>query len=304
MIIAEMAEIVCLVEARNLVGEGPLWHPEHEALYWTDINGFRVYRYRPSDGSVADWKFNEPVCALSTTTDPDRVLVALGSRVILWRPDSGAEAELARPEPRIPFNRLNDGATDPAGAFWVGSMRNNVGPGGGHLEVEGHTGSLYRVGSDGRVTVGDTGFGITNTVGWSPDGRTFYCGCSLGNVVFAYDFDASSGALANRRPFFADFRRGVPDGSAVDADGFLWNCRYGGGCVVRISPDGSVERIVELPVANVTNCAFGEQDLRTLYVVTASLGVGSDEPLAGALFALRTDVAGLPTSPFRIEASR
>lgn len=298
------SELTCLVEAGNIVGESPLWHPEQVAIYWTDVNGFCIRRYRLPGGEVDLWRFDEPVTALSLTTDPDRLLVALGSRVILWSPATDARADFARPEPRTPFNRLNDGATAPDGAFWVGSMRNNVAPDGGHLEVSGNTGSLYRVTPDGRVTVHDTGYGITNTVAWSPDGKTFYCACSVANVIYAYDYDAACGSLSNRRTFVAGIERGVPDGSAVDKEGYLWNCRFFGGCVLRISPEGRIERVIEMPVSNVTNCAFGGPDLRTLYITTASLLAPPGETLAGGLFAMQTDVAGLPTSRFRIATER
>ncbi len=293
-------EITCVVEAGNACGEGPLWHPEHEALYWTDINGFSIQRYTPRDGDVAIWRFDEPVCALSLTTDPDRLLVAFGSQVVLWTPGTDRRALLARPESDTPAHRLNDGATDPNGAFWVGSMPNNVASDGRPIDVSGRTGSLYRITPDGQVTTWDRGFGITNTLVWSPDHRTFYCGCSVSDVVYAYDFEAATSALANRRPFFAGFARGLPDGSAIDEAGYLWNCRFGGTCIVRVSPAGVVERVVEMPTSNVTNCAFGGPDLQTLYVTTAALDAPPGERLAGGLFSFRTEVAGLPTNRFRV----
>jgi sugar lactone lactonase YvrE len=296
-------EITCLVEGRNVVGESPLWHPEHDAIYWTDVNGFLIQSYRIGDSEVTVWRFDEPVCSLSLTTDPDRLIVALGSQLILWTPGTDERTPFARPEPRTPFNRLNDGATDPNGAFWVGSMRNNVAPDGSHIDVKGITGSLYRIAQDGTVSVRDTGFGITNTVAWSADWNTFYCGCSVGNVIYAYDYDPANGSITRRRPFFAGYERGVPDGSAVDAEGYLWNCRFFGGCILRIAPDGRVDRVIEMPVSNVTNCAFGGSDLRTLHVTTASLHAKAGERLAGSLFAIPTGVPGLRTSLFRLETT-
>src|ERR1044071_675855 len=136
-------EITCIVDSHNLIGECPLWHPEQSSVYWTDINGFKIHRYAIKDGALTIWKFDEPVCALSLTTDPDRLLVALGSRLILWKPATDERIDFASPEPAVPFNRLNDGATDPNGVYWVGSMRNNVAADGSHLEVTGNTGSLY-----------------------------------------------------------------------------------------------------------------------------------------------------------------
>ena len=293
-------DITCLVDARNRIGESPLWHPEHDGIYWTDVNGFTIQRYALTDGAVNTWRFDEPVCALSLTTDPEWLLVALGSKVILWEPATDRRQDFARPEANTPYNRLNDGATDPNGVFWVGSMRNNVAPDGGNLEVSGNTGSLYRVAPDGGVEVFDTGFGITNTLAWSPDLRTFYCGCSVGNVIYAYDFDAAASTIGNRRRFVAGVEPGAPDGSAMDEEGYLWNCRFFGGCILRFSPAGDIDRVIEMPVSNLTNCAFGGADLRTLYVTSASMHAPADERLAGGLFAIPVDVRGLEINRFRL----
>ena len=255
-------EITCIDDAHNLIGESPLWHLEHQSIYWTDINGFKIHRYACPDGALTIWQFDEPVCALSLTTDPERILVALGSRLILWNPATDQRVDFARPEPNIPYHRLNDGATDPNGVYWVGSMRNNVAGDGSHIEVSGATGSLYRVTPDKKVEVWDTGFGITNTLVWSPDQKTFYCGCSVGNVIYAYDYDLTDSSIRNRRPFVAGIERGAPDGSAMDSQGYLWNCRFFGGCILRFSPTGDIDKIIEMPVSNVTNCAFGGDDRR------------------------------------------
>ena len=294
-----MATPRLLVDSRNIVGESPLWHPEEDSLYWTDVNGFTIQRYILQSGGTQCWRFGEPVCALSLTTDPSRILVALGSRLILWRPSTNERVNFAFPEPNWPHNRLNDGATDPNGVFWVGSMRNNVGPNGEDLEASGNSGSLYRVMPDGDVSVWDTGFGITNTLVWSPDRETFYCGCSPSNVIYAYDYRAVDSSISNRRPFIAGVQPGLPDGSAMDEEGCIWNCRFFGGCILRFSPAGKLDRLVEMPVSNITNCAFGGSSLDTLFVTTASLHRKNGE-LAGGLFEIPVDVRGLPTERFRI----
>ena len=296
-------EIQCIVDSHNLIGESPLWHPEHGSVYWTDINGFKIQRYTIEDGALTTWQFEEPVCALSLTTDPERILVALGSRLILWNPASDQRIDFARPEPDTPYNRLNDGATDPNGVYWVGSMRNNVAPDGSHLEVSGMTGSLYRVTPDAQVEVWDTGFGITNTLAWSPDQKTFYCGCSVRNVIYAYDYDSTDSSIRNRRPFVANVERGAPDGSTMDSQGYLWNCRFSGSCILRFSPAGDLDRVIEMPVSNLTNCAFGGPDLQTLYVTSAALHAPKGERLAGALFAIQTDIQGMDSGRFRLENS-
>jgi sugar lactone lactonase YvrE len=293
-------DVECIVEAGNLVGECPLWHSEENSIYWTDINGFTVQRYSLDTRDTKIWHFGEVVCSLSLTTDPKWMLVALGSRLILWAPATNERVDFCHPEPDWPANRLNDGASDSHGFFWIGSMRNNVAADGANVEVSGEHGSLYRVSPDRKVSVWDTGFGITNTVVWSPDNATFYCGCSVRNIIYAYDYDSRTNSIGNRRTFVSGLSRGLPDGSAMDANGYLWNCRFFGGSILRLSPAGALEGIVQMPVSNITNCCFGGRDLQTLFITTASLHAPKGERLAGGLFSVRLDVAGAPAGRFRL----
>lgn len=295
--------VECIVESGNLVGECPLWHPEHNSIYWTDVNGFTVRRYALADKQLKIWHFGEVVCALSLTTDPEWILVSLGSRLLFWAPATDKRVDFCRPEPEWPRNRLNDGAADGNGYFWIGSMRNDVAPDGTHLEISGEFGSLYRISPDGRITVWDSGFGITNTIVWSPDRTTFYCGCSVRNVIYAYDYDSASSAISNRRIFVSGQARGIPDGSAMDANGYLWNCRYFGSCILRFSPDGKIERVIELPVTNITHCCFGGRNLRTLFITTAALQAPKGERWAGGLFSIQVDVTGMSSGRFRVDES-
>jgi sugar lactone lactonase YvrE len=182
-------------------------------------------------------------------------------------------------------------------------MRNNVAEDGSGIEIdwdkpENRSGSLYRVSPDGTVVRFDSGFGIPNTMVWSPDRSTLYSGDSVVNALYAYDYGA--GVVSRRRVFTQGFTRGVPDGSAMDAQGFVWNCRYFGHCLVRFSPSGEVDRVVEMPVRNITNCVFGGKDMRTLFVTTAALGNGIEDPRAGGVFALDVGVAGVAENLFRL----
>lgn len=293
----------CLVDARNVVGEGPLWHPDHNSIYWTDINGFKIFRCRLDGSEVTEWKFLHPVTSLSLTTDPGLLLVAVGGHVILWAPETDKRSVFAQPERAWPSNRLNDGAADPNGNYWVGSMFNNVSSDGGDLEITTRSGSLYRVDPYGEVTQWDTGFGIPNTFVWSPDRRFFYCACSMENVIYQYDFDSLESSIQGRRPFCVGAERGVPDGSAIDSEGFLWNCRFFGGCLLRISPTGKVDRVLDIPVKNPTHCAFGGPDLKTLFVTSASLHAPANERFSGGLFKMQVDVQGTQTWRFRLPNS-
>ncbi len=294
-----MSGPVCVAPTGDLCGEGAVWSADEGALYWTDINRFLIHRLDPRDGAVRTWLFDEPVTALALTDRPGTLLAALASRLILWTPDGDGRAPLGPPLENAGEVRFNDGRPDPLGGLMIGTMGNNVGPEGESLPVAPGLGRLLRFGPEPAFTELERGIGIANTICWSPDARTFYFADTMANEIRAYAFDPSSGALGPSRAFFAGFERGSPDGSAVDSEGYLWNCRYGGGCVVRLAPDGSVERVVEMPCANVTTCTFGGPGLRTLYITTAANGRAPDERLAGSLFALEGPVPGLPERVFR-----
>jgi sugar lactone lactonase YvrE len=297
-----MSLIRCVAETRNLVGEGPLWDAEGKRLFFTDINGMSVCRLDPQSGSVERWKFHASVSALALTSKTGWLLVATGLQLLLWKVETDERALVLEVEDAKLGNRLNEGAADPEGNFWVGTMRNNVAADGSGIDVDwslpaNRTGSLYRVAPDGAILRQASGLAIPNTMVWSPDRRTMYTGDSIDNVLYAYDYQG--GSFSNRRIFTQGFDRGVPDGSAMDEDGFIWNCRYFGHCVVRFDPTGKVDRVVEMPVKNVTSCTFGGDDMRTLFITTASLSGGAGEPLAGGVFALEPGVRGIPANRFR-----
>jgi len=273
-------------------GEAATWCAEEQALYWCDVNRFLIHRLDRGE-SVSSWFFDEPVTALSLTDRAGELLVALGSRLVLWRPDDDSRRNHGFRLPDWPEARLNDGRAAPNGDLWIGSMGNNVGPDGEPGDVAPGLGVLMRIRSDGVSSIEKRDLGISNTVCWSPDRRTFYFGDTLRNTIWAYDYDAASGEIASERPFFAGFERGEPDGSCVDADGRLWNCRFGGSCVVCVGPDGRIEEILEMPVRNITTCAFGGPDLKTLYITTAAMMTTPSDRLAGSLFAYDAGVRGL-----------
>jgi len=292
-------QLVCVASTGDWAGEGAVWHAAHAAIYWTDINRFLVHRFTPANNRVRTWFFDEPVTAVVLTDRDDVLAVVLGSRVILWEPALDVRQEQGFRLKDWPRVRLNDARADPRGSLWVGSMRNNVNPDGSEGEGGGQDGMLYRVDPNGSVTIFRRGVGIANTVAWSPDGRRFYFGDSLANVVWVYDYDSETRAITNERPFLHGFSRGLPDGSAVDSRGFLWNCRYYGGCIVRVAPDGRVDEVIEMPVKNVTTCTFGGEDLKTLYVTTALLQSPPGDRLAGGLFAIQSTVGGVLENKFR-----
>ncbi|MBZ5584685.1 MAG: SMP-30/gluconolactonase/LRE family protein [Acidobacteriia bacterium] len=298
-----LGEPVCVAPAGDRCGEAPVWHAAERALYWTDINRFLIHRFDPAGGCVRSWFFDEPVTALALTDREETLAVALGSRLLFWNSRTDERRGHGFRLEGWPAVRFNDGRADPSGSLWLGTMRNNVGPDGAPGEAGGTDGALFRLDPDGSVTVWKRGIGISNTVAWSPDRKRFYFADSLANAVYAYDYDPATGAIGGERPFFEGFSRGLPDGSTVDQEGCLWNCRYGGGCIVRVAPDGVIERIVEMPAGNITSCTFGGPGLTTLYATSAGIGADPGDRLAGSLFAIQTEVAGLPENRFRTRAA-
>jgi sugar lactone lactonase YvrE len=290
----------CVAPTGDRCGEGAVWHAEERAVYWTDINRFLIHRFTPLDQCVRTWFFDEPVTALVLTNRDDVLAVVLGSRVILWEPAADIRREHGFHLPGSPKVRFNDARADPRGSLWVGSMRNNVNPDGSAGEAGGTDGVLYRVDPDGRVTIWRRDLGISNTLAWSPDQRRFYSGDTFANTIWSYDYDPDTGSVSGERPFLQDFSRGLPDGSTVDSEGYLWNCRFFGGCIVRVAPDGKIDRVIEMPVKNVTTCTFGGADRKTLYITTASAEAPASERLAGGLYAMQTDGAGQAENRFSV----
>ncbi len=297
-----MAEPHCIVPAGDRCGEGVVWHAAERAVYWTDINRFLIHRLDIESGAVRSWFFAEPATTIGLTDRPGTLIVALGSKVILWQPATDTRTDFATPEANTPAARMNDGRPDPYGDLIVGSMFNNVAPDGSGIPISGPAlGALYRVRADGSTETIKADIGITNTMAWDLARGRFYTADTLKNEIWAFDYDAATGALSNERDHFTGFERGSPDGSQIDAEGHLWNCRYGGGCVVRIAPDGTVAGVVDMPVGNITNCTFGGDDLKTLYITTAQGGDGPLERLAGGLFAYASDVPGIAETVFRLD---
>ena len=234
------------------------------------------------------------------------MLVALASKLVWWWP---ADDRRRNHDFRLaghPKVRLNDGRADPGGNFWIGSMYNNVAEDGGPTEMHRvrDGGALFRIAPDGRAlfriapdgcwTEELRGIGIANTLCWSPDGTRFYFGDTMRNEIRAYARDRATGAIADAGVHLAGYERGVPDGSAIDADGYIWNCRWGGGGIVRIAPDGAVDRFHAVPTLNVTTCVFGGPDLATLFVTSARNDRDPGDRLAGSLWAMEPGVWGLP----------
>jgi len=286
--------IACVLAANAVLGEGPIWDPVAQRLYWVDIKGRAIHRFDPVTGHDDRWSVAEPVGSLAVRQRGGLVL-ALRSGFHFFDPATGRATPIVNPEPDHPANRFNDGKPDRQGRFWAGSMHD--------AETE-PTGSLYRLDADLSCHRLVEGFVCPNALCWSPDGRTMYHADSPRRTVWAWDFDPDAGALANRRTFVeVPAADGAPDGATVDAEGFVWLAHWGGWRVTRFDPAGRVERVVRLPVQQPTCPAFGGPGLDVLYVTSASIGLTAEararQPWAGGILALDPGVRGLPETPFR-----
>jgi sugar lactone lactonase YvrE len=261
-----------------------------------------VKRWTPRTGEHTRWPMPEMVTAIAMRRSGG-LIIASHTGIDFFDPANGRTSRFVAPEKDKPLNRSNDGKCDRQGRFWYGTMMNNFAGDMSELPITANTGGLYRIDPDGSVHVFESALGIANTFAWSPDDKIMYFADTF-DAIYAYDFDAALGRVSNRRTFAkADTKRyGHPDGSTIDAQGFLWNARWDGGCIIRWAPDGSVDRIVEMPCRRVTSCIFGGADRDVLYITTVRYGLSeadlSEQPLAGGIFALDPSVKGLPDGEF------
>lgn len=288
-----MVDARVALDARNAVGESPVWDERRGRLAWIDIVGRRVHALDPATGAREDWPLTGRPNSL-TLADDGGALLCLEKHVCRW--DWGGDpVPLVEVEPGRP-TRLNEAAAGPDGRLWMGTMRQNIGPNDEPLEPGEPAGALYSFGIDGilRREAPDA-FGIPNTLAWpAPD--VLVAGDTLADALYAYPVTPEG--LGPRRTFQAGLGRGLPDGSCLDAEGCLWTARHGGGCLARSAPDGSVDRVVDLPAAAPTSCAFGGEGLRTLFVTTARWGLAAPGPHDGALLALEPGPRGRPARRF------
>jgi L-arabinonolactonase len=287
-------EISLAVRCDFTLGEGPVWDAAAGRLYWLDIKGGRLAWIRPSDGAFGEVAVAGQVSAVAPRAGGPGLLAVRQGGVGILDPDTGAFEQRFDPEPGRPANRANDGAVDPAGRFWFGTMDDSE---------TAATGAVYRLDADWICTRVLDGLGIPNTLVCSPAGDVLYVADSAAGVIDQLDIDPATGAPGARRPFVSLAGQGcAPDGSAVDQNGFLWNAQWGGARVVRYAPDGTIDRIVAVPVDQPTSCAFGGENLSTLYITTARAGLSDEalarQPLAGSLLSIDPGVRGLSLPPF------
>jgi sugar lactone lactonase YvrE len=284
----------CVLDAKAELGEGPVWDPDASCLYFVDIKRGLVHCYDPVTQASRTHQVDAMVGAVALTVAGDLVL-AVHNGFARLDPGSGRVRPIADVEADLPDQRMNDGKCDPAGRFWAGTMAIDEQPG---------AGALYRLDPDGRVHRMLDEVTISNGIDWSSDGRLMYYVDTPTRSIDVFDFDLATGAIANRRSLArVASGEGWPDGLTLDADGYVWVALWSGGAVRRYAPDGTLDRVLTVPAAYPTSCAFGGPDFRDLYITTAATALTPDErrrePLAGGLFRCRPGVQGRAAHRFR-----
>ncbi|MGV3550866.1 SMP-30/gluconolactonase/LRE family protein [Rhizobium sp.] len=289
------------LNARNIVGESIIWSGDEQALYWVDIGGKRIHRLEIGGDRHDTWPTPDFPTSIGMRAKGG-FIVGLAHQVCFWTPDGTFETFVI-PEPDWPANRLNEGRVAPDGSFWVSTMQNNLNPDGSPKDMDSHVGAIYRIDPSGAVTqLTPNSYGITNTMAWTSTGNFLFAD-TLANEIYAFDYDATARTIANRRTIVSGFERGLPDGSCLDSEDALWNCRVvGGAAVARFSEIGERLGLVDLPVSWPTSCTFGGPDLTTLYVTSARFTMTAEHlaahPQEGSLIAVETGIRGLQEPKF------
>lgn len=285
-----------VAQTRDRLGESPLWHTGEQAIYWTDLYGPTVHRLRKG-GAVESWTVpGTQFIGSFVFVRGGWLLLAIDTGLVLFDPATGTFTPFGDPNQGREGVIYNDSKIDRSGRLWVGTL---------DLAEAEPRGILYCVDTEGRASVGDSGFTVCNGPAFSPAGDILYFSDSAGRRLIAYDLSPGSRRLRNRRVFATmGPEEGIPDGLTVDAEGGVWCAHYGAGRLTRYAPDGSVLMVIEVPCPVVTSMGFGGPDMTTLYVTTGwTLGItrAEDEPgPGGALLAYETGIRGLAEPMFEV----
>ncbi|TWO68445.1 SMP-30/gluconolactonase/LRE family protein [Caenimonas sedimenti] len=284
------AAVQCILPGTDLLGESPLWCERTQSLLWLDIDGGRLQRWHPASGRHDTFAFDDRyVGSLALTQQTGQVLLGIDLALVRFDLGTGERRLLCQVEPAEIDNRLNDGRCDARGRFWVGTMDN---------QLHRPQGAFYRVDPDGAVHKQFGDVIVSNTVAFSRAQDRLYFSDTRRFTTWQFGLDAAAGTLGERRVFVDHTAaRWRPDGACVDAEGFVWNAIFAAGRVVRYSPAGEVDRVIDLPVTNPTCVCLGGPELQTLYITTARKFLDRAqlraEPWAGSVLAVEVDVPGL-----------
>ncbi len=283
-----------IIAAADALGESIVWDSRRHILWWTDIHGRRLHRYDWASRTMRVHETPERVGSFGLVAGSAALITAFESGIALYDPCLNDVTWIARPQAEVKGVRFNDGRVDRRGRFWCGTM---VEEGTGA-----RSGSLYSIDSSGTLVCHLRGVQISNGLCMSPDGSKLYFTDSPSGIIRVYDLIEPQGVLGQPERFAHSREGTVPDGATVDAEGCVWSASWGGGCVVRYTPDGREDRTITVPTTQPTCPCFGGPDLDLLFVTTARHGLDRDtlqrEPHAGDVFIYRPGVRGLPEAEY------
>ncbi len=278
---------------RGHVGEGPLWNGREGAWYWVDITARELWRMDAATGAIRYWSCDEMIACIALA-ESGGVIAGMESGIFHLRLGDAVTATKLAGCPDLEAGmRFNDGRCDRQGRFWSGTMYMDS-------VTSLREGKLYRLAAGQGLSSGVVdGLLVQNGLAWSPDGRTMYLSDSHPKVqqIWAFDYDVATGQPSNRRPF-VDMQPlpGRPDGAAVDTDGCYWICGNDAGCVLRFTPDGVLDRRIDVPMAKPSMCSFGGPAMDELLVTSISAGQPDTDAWAGATILLRPGAQGIHES--------
>ena len=282
-----MSEVEHLLACQNELGEGPLWCVDEQLLYWIDIKKHSFSRYDPATGQYVTFNVGTPIGVMAERAHGG-LIMATKRGFATWNAEAQQLEVIVDPEAHKPYMRFNDGAVDCAGRFWAGTMGD--GPG-----AKPDEGVLYRLDPDGSVHTMIQGCSIPNGIGWNTDNTLMYFTDTGKNVIYAFDFDARTGNIANQRVVVEGSDDGAPDGLTMDSENYFWSAYWDGAKVVRHAPDGTIDRVIKVPALRPTSCVFGGADLTELYITSAAVDNAdqkSQYPFSGDLFRVKTNIRG------------
>lgn len=287
-------EAVLFHKTELILGEGPHWHPRWQKFLYVDIEGKKLGCIDPIT-KITEERIFEKRTGTVVPAMNDKLIVAFEDTIAELDFRTGEVREIIKIEPDKPGNRCNDGKCDNAGRLWIGTM---------NMEGRSNHGALYCF--DGSLQKKIEGIGISNGICWSKDNTIMYYVDSYDYNIKAYDFDLSKGDITNERIIVEGLEPGfTPDGMTIDAEGMLWVAMWGGSCIHRYNPvNGFLIGKIQLPVPNVTSCAFGGKDMKTLLITTARADLNNEQlrqfPLSGSLFYINSDVEGAEINNFML----
>lgn len=285
----------CIWHEACTLGESPIWHPLEKALYWVDIVQCKLHRLDVKKNDHQYWTMPTEICCIAPNRNGG-LIAALREGITILNPVSNKIHYIEKlPEKLSKITMFNDGHCDRQGRFWVGCKD--------IFETKSHA-DIFRLSAQKKLISQASHFIVSNGLVASLDSKYFYIADSPKKIIYRYDFDITVGAISNPIVFATLSQdAGSPDGMTIDSEGYLWNCHFRGWHVTRYSPDGKIDKEIQIPTESPTSCCLGGKDLKTLYVTSAARDVKESEfknqPHAGCVFAIELDVAGVEEPCFK-----